>query len=70
MRKTDLTRRIARQTRVTQAEAADQLDRVIHEILVNLRKGEKASLPGLGEFRPSLDCPFRFEPSGSQPGVK
>jgi nucleoid DNA-binding protein len=67
MRKTDLTNRIARQTRVTQAEAADQLDRVIHEILVNLRKGESVRLPGLGEFRPGRDGPFRFEPAGKKP---
>ena len=60
MRKRDLTQRIARQTRVTPADAADQLDRVIHEILVNLRKGEPATLPGLGEFRPGQQWTFKF----------
>lgn len=60
MRKSDLTNRIARQARVTPAEAADQLDRVIHEILLNLRKGEPAALPGLGEFRPGQEWTFKF----------
>lgn len=60
MRKSDLTHRIARQTHVTPAEAADQLDRVIHDILVNLRKGEPAALPGLGEFRPGQEWTFKF----------
>lgn len=71
MRKSDLTHRIARQTHVSPAEAADQLDRVIHEILVSLRKGEPAALPGLGEFRPGQEWTFQFsQATRSKPDAK
>lgn len=52
MRKQDLARRLARRAGVTPAEAADQLDRVVHQIVSRLRRGERALLPGLGMFKP------------------
>jgi nucleoid DNA-binding protein len=62
MKKPDLAKRIARQSGLTQAEAADRLDRVIHEILANLRKGTPAALPGLGRFVQGSDGRVSFEP--------
>jgi nucleoid DNA-binding protein len=53
MRKTQLAGQLARQSGVTKAEAADRLDRVVHQIVTNLRKGRVANLPGLGQFLPS-----------------
>jgi nucleoid DNA-binding protein len=53
MRKTQLAGQLARQSGVTKAEAADRLDRVVHHIVKNLRKGRGANLPGLGQFLPS-----------------
>jgi len=52
MRKTQLAGRLARQSGVTRAEAADRLDRIVHNIVTNLRKGRAAALPGLGQFLP------------------
>jgi len=52
MKKAEIARRMARESGVTQAVAADRLDRVVHEILSNLRRGRAASLPGLGTFTP------------------
>lgn len=63
MRRTELTHRMARRAQVTPAEAADQLDRMIHQILVSLRKGEPAKLPGLGVFRPGEGGAFQFAPA-------
>jgi nucleoid DNA-binding protein len=62
MKKPDIAKRIARQSGVTQAEAADRLDRVIHEILTDLRKGTPTSLPGLGRFVRGTDGKVSFEP--------
>lgn len=62
MNKEDLTQRLARRSRVSKAEAADELDRVVNRILRNLRKGEPAPLPGLGTFLPGPTADFRFEP--------
>ena len=52
MKRDDLTERMARQRRTSQAEEADRLDRVVHDLIRKLRRGEKASLPGLGELAP------------------
>ena len=50
MRKPEIAKRLAKQAGVSNAEAADQLDRVVHEILSKLRQGKPASFPGLGQF--------------------
>ena len=60
MKKPELARRLARQAGVSNAEAADQLDRVVHQILRGLREGKSVPLPGLGRFRPGP--PWEFEP--------
>lgn len=36
---------------MTPAEAADRLDRVVHEILLRLKHGQEANLPGLGNLK-------------------
>jgi len=61
MKKPEIAKRLARQEGVSKAEAADQLDRVVHEILAKLRKGEPASIPGLGQFTPGPEGIFQFE---------
>ncbi len=67
MKKSDLTRGIVRRTGVTHAQAADQLQRVVHEIVSSLRKGQEAPLPGLGRFTPGIKWEFEFE---TEPGKK
>ncbi len=52
MKKAEIARRMALESGLTRAEAADRLDRVVHGILSSLRQGRKASLPGLGTFTP------------------
>ena len=61
MNKSELAIRLAKQTHLSKAEAADQLDRVVHEIVFNLRKGKPARFPGLGSFSPGEKCGFRFD---------
>jgi len=63
MKKAEIARRLARKSGVTRAEAADRLDRVVYEILSSLRKGRKATLPGLGTFMPGGGG-TRFEREG------
>jgi nucleoid DNA-binding protein len=52
MKKPDLAKRLARRSGLTVGEAADQLDRAVHQIVRKLRKGQEAKLPGLGKFSP------------------
>ncbi len=68
MKKPQIAARLARQSGVTKAEAADQLDRVVHQILSRLRKGQPAPLPGLGRFTPAADGGVRFEIEPKQGG--
>ena len=61
MNKSELAKRLAKQAGVSKAEAADQLDRVVGQIISNLKKGEGAQLPGLGKFKPGPKWAFTFE---------
>ncbi|HVN03415.1 MAG TPA: HU family DNA-binding protein [Bryobacteraceae bacterium] len=61
MKKPGIAKRLARQSGVSKAEAADQLDRVIHQILSKLREGKPAPLPGLGRFTPGPKGSYQFE---------
>lgn len=53
VKKPDIAKRMAQRAGVTQAEAADCLDGVVHEILLRLRRGQEANLPGLGKLKHS-----------------
>ena len=61
MNKSELATRLARQSHVSKAEAADRVDRVVHQIILKLRKGKPARLPGLGSFFPGEQWGFRFD---------
>ena len=62
MKKLQLARRLARGSDMTPAEAADELDRFIHDIICALRKGRAVPFPGLGKFSPGPASGIRFEP--------
>jgi nucleoid DNA-binding protein len=66
MKKPEIARDLARRTGVTEAEAADRLDRVVHDILSKLRSGKPASLPGLGRFTAGPDGKVKFQPTGEK----
>jgi hypothetical protein len=61
MKKEQIARRLAKESHISAAAAADQLDRIVSEILKRLRKGEAASIPGLGSFRAGKGRDFQFE---------
>jgi hypothetical protein len=65
MKKPEIAKDMARQAGVTEAEAADRLDGVVHEILARLRTGKSATLPGVGRFRAGADGKVRFQPAGA-----
>ncbi|MCU0246101.1 MAG: HU family DNA-binding protein [Bryobacter sp.] len=54
MNKRQLAGRLARVSKKTRAAAADELDRVVHDILKSLREGKAVDLPGLGVLKPDL----------------
>jgi nucleoid DNA-binding protein len=61
MRKPEIAKKLARRSGVTEAEAADRLDRIVYQILERLRRGHEAPLPGLGKFRVGRNGRIRFE---------
>ena len=46
---------------MTAAAAADQLDRILSDILLRIRDGRCATLPGLGTFRPNRKDGLQFD---------
>jgi nucleoid DNA-binding protein len=69
MKKEQLARRLAKESHITTAAAADQLDRVLHDILKRVRSGQSASFPGLGTFLPDRKNGFLFDVT-PQPGTE
>ncbi len=45
-------RQLAKKSSVTPAEAADQMDKFIHDVRRKLKRGEIASVPGVGKLAP------------------
>ena len=64
MKKAEIAKQWARHSGVSEAEAADQLDRVVRQILGQLRREREALLPGVGRFfwTPSGTLTFEQEP--------
>ena len=61
MRRTDIAKQWARQSGLTQAEAADRLDRAVCQIIAKLRKDGEAPLPGIGKLLRRTGGPVMFE---------
>ena len=68
MKKPDIAKRLARRTGVSQAEAADRLDRTVQQILANIRDGKETPLPGLGKFVGGPHGRIAFEPEKRKRG--
>jgi nucleoid DNA-binding protein len=63
MKKPEIAKGLAEASGLTEAEAADRLDRIVNDIVSRLRRGESAPLPGLGSFsrKPGGKIAFRRE---------
>jgi len=61
MKKDQVTRRLAKESHVATAVAADQVDRIVSDLLMRVRRGESASLPGLGTFQSGSQREFQFD---------
>lgn len=57
MKRKDLARALAERSRLTQGEAQDQLDRLVHKIVRSLRRGRVAEMPGIGKLTAKLPVP-------------
>lgn len=68
MKKEQLARRLAKECHVSPAAAADQLDRIVSDLLQRVRRGESASLPGLGTFQSGSQKEFHFDRDVSNAG--
>jgi nucleoid DNA-binding protein len=63
MKKSDLARDVARQRGVKAGDAADEMDRVVNQIIRTLKRGHPAHLPGLGTITPRETLGF---PAGAK----
>jgi nucleoid DNA-binding protein len=69
VKKAQIARRLAKESGISPAAAADQIDLILNEILKRVRRGQSASLPGLGTFWPGPRPEFYFE-EGLPPGAR
>jgi nucleoid DNA-binding protein len=61
MKKEQVARKLAKESRMTAGAAADQVDRILSDLQKRVRKGKSASLPGLGTFRSGRRQDFQFD---------
>jgi nucleoid DNA-binding protein len=61
MKKSDLARDVARRRGLKTGDAADQMDRVVNQIIRTLKAGRPARLPGLGTITPGKKWTFKQE---------
>jgi nucleoid DNA-binding protein len=61
MKKEQLAKRLAEESGISTAAAADQLDGILSGILRRVRQGHSARLPGLGTFLPGPKAQFHLE---------
>jgi hypothetical protein len=61
MKKEQLAKQLAKESNISNAAAADQLDQIVSDLLARVRKGQSASLPGLGTFHPGGEEDFQFD---------
>jgi nucleoid DNA-binding protein len=47
-----LARKIAKRSSLSPAAAADEIDKVVHSVIRKLRRGESATVPGVGTLQP------------------
>ena len=66
MKKEQVARRLAREMHTSTAAAADQVDRIVSDLLLRVRRGEAVSLPGLGTFQAGTQKEFQFERGGKE----
>ena len=65
MKKSDLIKDIAKRRSFKAGDAADEIDRVVTEIIRTLKCGHPAHLPGLGTITPGKQWTFQQEkPAG------
>lgn len=69
MKKEQLAKQLAKESHIAPAAAADQVDRILNDILKRVRKGRSASLPGLGTFLPGRKEDFKFDRGPVDPKV-
>lgn len=48
-------RELVKTSSVTPAEAADQIDKFVHDLRRKLRKGQRVSVPGVGVLTPGIN---------------
>jgi nucleoid DNA-binding protein len=70
MKKEQIARLLAKESRVSTVVAADQVDRIVSDLLMRVRRGEPASLPGLGTFQPGSQKEFHFDRAPKDPSAQ
>lgn len=52
VKRKQIARALARQKRLAEPAARDQVDKLVHKMLKKLRKGQPVQIPGIGRLTP------------------
>jgi len=66
MKKREIAKRIARQSKTSVGQAADSIDRVVQQIIADLRRGRESNVPGLGRFTVEPNGNLAFDREGTR----
>ena len=66
MKKPDIAKSMARQSKTSISEAADRLDQMVYDLVHRLRQGKPAHLPGVGTFTGGMHGAIGFEREGGR----
>ena len=50
VKRQDLARTLAQRSPLSESQAQDELDRVVHDVVTSLRQGLPAEMPGVGQM--------------------
>jgi nucleoid DNA-binding protein len=65
MQQRQLIRRLARKSKVSEAVAADSIDKVVHAIVSRLRRKQVAEVPGIAKLQPKRNGGIAVNPSNT-----
>jgi len=72
VKRQDLARTLSERSSLSEGQAQDEFDRVVHDVVTSLRQGQPAEMPGVGHMmaKPMMAKSWTVKPSAKKPSSK
>ena len=67
VKRQDLARTLSERSSLSEGQAQDEFDRVVHDVVTSLRQGQPAEMPGVGHM---MAKSWTVKPSAKKPSSK